>query len=199
MPSQRCVAKAKSTGVQCARFAIMGGTTCRVHGSGNKRSKLAAKRNVEEAAAKAAMVTLGLPVDGSATDLLLGEVRWATGHVQWLRGKVQELDPEALVWGTSKVVDKTGEVFATDTTSAAQASMWYELYDRERKHQAALLSLALKSGVDERRVRLAESQGEQVAAAIKAILADLGLTAEQQAAAPEVASRHLRLLAGGAA
>lgn len=196
MPSQRCAAKAKSTGVQCARFAIMGGTTCRVHGSGNKRSKLAAKRNVEEAAAKAAMVTLGLPVDGSATDLLLGEVRWATGHVQWLRGKVQELDPQMLVWGTTKVVVSED---GRDTTQAAAASMWYELYDRERKHQATLLALALKSGVDERRVRLAESQGEQVAAAIKAILADLGLTAEQQAAAPEVASRHLRLLAGGAA
>ena len=58
---------------------------------------------------------------------------------------------------------------------------------------------AIKAGVEERRVRLAESQGELVAGVIRAILSDLGLTVEQQALVGEVVPRHLRLLAGGAA
>ncbi len=46
-------------------------------------------------------------------------------------------------------------------------------------------------------MRLAEAQGEQVAAVIKAILGDLQLTAAQQERVGEVVPRRLRLLAGG--
>lgn len=213
MPSQRCAAKAKSTGKQCARFAIMGGTTCRVHGSGSAKAKAAAARRVEEDAARAAMVTLGLPVDVSPSDALLEEVRWTAGHVQWLRRQVQELEQSVIVsgpgskdaarchpltWGTTKQVDKqSSENPGTDTTESAGPSIWYELYDRERKHLVTVCTAALRAGVEERRVRLAEAQGEQVAGAIRAILADLGLSADQQAKVSEVVPRHLRLLAGG--
>lgn len=48
------------------------------------------------------------------------------------------------------------------------------------------------------RVQLAEAQGQQVAGAIRAILADLGLSADHQARVSEVVPRHLRLLASGA-
>lgn len=58
---------------------------------------------------------------------------------------------------------------------------------------------AIKAGVEERRGRLAEQHDELVAGAIRAILADLGLTPKQQVLASEVVPRHLRLLAGEAA
>lgn len=123
MPSQRCAAKAKSTGKQCARFAIKGGTTCRVHGSGSTKAKAAAARRVEEDSARAAMVTLGSP-----SDALLEEVRWTAGHVQWLRAKVQELRDEqagSLVWGVTRVLDKgSGEAPGVDTTESAGPSIW---------------------------------------------------------------------------
>ena len=205
--SQRCAAKAKSTGNQCARYAIAGGTTCRVHGSGSARAKAAAARRLEEEAAKAAVVTLGLSVDISPSDALLEEVRWTAGHVQWLRGRIQELEKGDLVWGktktSTKVTEKEFEGMTIEdveetTVESAALSLWYDLYERERKSLVIVCSAALKAGVEERRVQLAEAQGQQVAGAIRAILADLGLSSDQQARVSEIVPRHLRLLAGGA-
>ncbi len=56
------------------------------------------------------------------------------GHLAFLRGKVQELEEYALVWGSAKQEE------STEDTKIVEA-------------------VALKAGVEERRVRLAESQG----------------------------------------
>ncbi len=187
-----------------------GQRVCKVHGGMAGQNRRAAARRRAEAVAEKAVSTLGLQVDVSPTEALLEEVRWTAGHVQWLRARVQELGVEStdldgsgtrhgLVWGTQKVVDKqSGESPGTDTTEASGPSVWYELYARERQHLVTVCTAALKAGVEERRVRLAESQGEAVAGAIRAILAELGLNREQQARVSEVVPRQLRLLAGGA-
>ncbi len=209
-------------GEPCKNGPLPGQRVCRMHGGRSPQAKAAGERRVQEQAAAAAVATLGIPVDVSPTDALLEEVRWTAGHVQWLRRRVQELHEEpthqaftldgrpvgtanpsgrdALVWGTTKVVDKgSGEHPGTDTTQEARPSIWYDLYERERKHLVAVCQAAIKAGVEERRVRLAEQQGELVGNVIKAILADLGLTPEQQAQVSKVVPRHLRLFAGGAA
>lgn len=201
-PHARCNAHRKSDGEPCTQRPMHGQRVCKVHGGMAGQNRAAAARRIERAEAEAAVVTLGLPVDVSPSDALLEEVRWTAGHVQWLRAKVQELRDEqagTLVWGVTRVVDKqSSENPGTDTTESAGPSIWYELYDRERKHLVTVCTAALRAGVEERRVRLAEAQGEQVAGAIRAILADLGLTSDQQAMVSEVVPRHLRLLAGGA-
>lgn len=202
-PHARCNAHRKSDGEPCTQRPMHGQRVCKVHGGMAGQNRAAATRRLERAEAEAAVVTLGLPVDVSPSDALLEEVRWTAGHVQWLRTKVQELRDEqasTLVWGVTRVVDKqSGEAPGVDTTEESAPSIWYELYDRERKHLVTVCTAALRAGVEERRVRLAEAQGEQVAGAIRAILADLGLSADQQAKVSEVVPRHLRLLAGGAA
>ncbi|WP_235939394.1 hypothetical protein [Occultella kanbiaonis] len=148
------------------------------------------------------MVTFGLPVDIAPSEALLEEVRWTAGHVQWLRGRVQELDDDgthhSLVWGETKVTDKgSGVAPGTDTVESSAPSIWYILYAKERDHLVAVCAAALKAGVEERRVRLAEQQGELVATVIRRILDELQLTVEQAGRAPEIAARHLRLIAGG--
>lgn len=196
-----------------------GQKVCKMHGGMAGQNRAAAARRIEEEAARAAVVTLGLPVDISPSDALLEEVRWTAGHVQWLRAKVQQLeDPSmvraqegwgvddtaaprnahALTWGQTEYRDTTGgENAGTTTVEKAGPSIWYDLYERERKNLVTVCTAALKAGVEERRVQLAEAQGQQVAGAIRAILADLGLSAEQQARVSEVVPRRLRLLAGG--
>jgi hypothetical protein len=54
---------------------------------------------------------------------------------------------------------------------------------------------ALDAGVEERRVRIAEAQGELLAGVIKAILGDLGPNKKQQNEAPAIVRRHLLALA----
>ena len=202
--AQRCTAKAKSTGVQCARYAIEGASTCRVHGSGSRKAKDAAARRVAEAKAareaEKAVTTLGLSRDVSPSEALLEEVRWTAGHVDWLRDRVREVERDELVWGKTKwkqVDSADGPI--EETVETASTSVWYDLYERERKHLVTVCTAALRAGVEERRVRLAEAQGAQVAEVIRAILDDLSLTLEQQQKVATVVPARLRLLAGGAA
>ena len=201
--AQRCTAKAKSTGVQCARYAIEGASTCRVHGSGSRKAKAAAARRVEEAKAareaEKAVTTLGLSRDVSPSEALLEEVRWTAGHVDWLRDRVREVERDELVWGKTKVKDGFGPMGpSAETTEGATPSVWYALSEKERKHLVTVCTAALRAGVEERQVRLAEAQGAQVAEVIRAILDDLSLTLEQQQKVGTVVPARLRLLAGGA-
>ena len=210
-------------GHHCHNGPLPGQKVCGSHGGKTPRALAAAARRLQDEAARDAVVTYGLAVDVSPTDALLEEVRWTAGHVQWLRARVQELETAQIVWGTTKTEteaggksrltfggwgdddeDETGLVDigsmpASKVVQAAAPSIWLDLYDRERRHLVAVCTAAIKAGVEERRVRLAESQGELVAGVIRAILSDLGLTVEQQALVGEVVPRHLRLLAGGAA
>jgi len=145
-------------------------------------------------------------------------VRWTAGHVRWLRDRVQELEQSQLVWGTVRTEreadgevitfggveaddeDQTGLVDvgslpASKVIQAAGPAVWLDLYDRERKHLVGVCTAALRAGVEERRVRLAEQQGALVAQAIRAILADLHLSPEQEVRVGEIVPRHLRALA----
>lgn len=234
---EKCTAKSKQSGQRCKNYPSKGAKTCRFHGSGNARSKAAAARRVAEAKAKeqaeSAVVTLGLPVDISPTEALLDEVKWTAGHVRWLRGKVQELEthvthivPEGdedddkylsespnhakhgLTWGTSKIVDKrSGEAPGVDTTESAAPSVWYVLYERERAHLVAVCAAALRAGVEERRVRLAEKDGDLVAVVMRRVLdrmleamitAGMAATLGEvwQASVMQIVPHELRRLAG---
>lgn len=192
------------------------GEVCPTHGGMAPQVRAARARREQEAEAAKQVATLGLPMDISPTEALLQEVQWTAGHVQWLRTKVAELDEQALVWGTTRTETEVGGALrigldgddgVTSVDSApsnkviqtAAPSLWYDLYERERRHLVAVCSAALKAGVEERRVRLAESQGDLVATAIRRILDALALTPDQQALVGTVVPRELRLIAGGAA
>lgn len=208
-------------GKPCGNGPLPGLDVCRMHGGKSPRAVVAAQRRLQEQAAAAAAATYGLAVDVSPTDALLEEVRWTAGHVQWLRARVQELEKQQLVWGTTKTETETagglgltfggpeaddedqvglidvGSMPASKVIQAAGPSIWLDLYDRERRHLLAVCAAAIKAGVEERRVRLAEQQGELVAEAIRRILDALNLTPEQQTLVGTVVPAQLRLIAGG--
>ena len=201
--NQQCTATSKRSGERCKKWAIRGAKTCLAHGSGSKKARAAAARRVEEAkaaeAAERAVTTLGLSRDVSPSEALLEEVRWTAGHVDWLRDRVREVERDELVWGKTKwkqVDSADGPI--EETVETASTSVWYDLYEKERRHLVAVCTAALRAGVEERRVRLAEAQGAQVAEVIRAILDDLSLTLEQQQKVGTVVPARLRLLAGGA-
>lgn len=194
---RRCTARSTTTGERCRKWAMKGQRVCRNHGGAAPRSRAAAERRLAEQAARKILETYGRPVDGiSPTEALLEEVRWTAGHVAWLRERVQELEVEALTWGRVEEVDRTsGEFPGLDVTHAARPSVWLDLYQRERRHLLDVCKAAIAAGIEERRVRLAESQGALLAQVIQRILGDLHLTPEQQRLVPEVVPRHLRAVA----
>ena len=64
-------------------------------------------------------------------------------------------------------------------------AVYGEWIDRSAKHA----KLALDAGVEERKVRIAEQQGELIAQVIRSILGDLGLNKKQQTDAPAIVRR----------
>ncbi len=188
-----CGARARSTGNPCKRAPVPGATRCRLHGGASPQVARAIERKKTEQALLEAAKTYGLPVDVSPTEALLDEVKWTAGHVGWLRARVQELETSAVAWGTRSIVDRQGGEFpGVDTTDAAAPHVLIDLYQRERKHLVDVCAKALQAGIEERRVRLAESQGALIADVIRRILGDLDLTPEQSARVGEVVPRHLR-------
>jgi hypothetical protein len=198
---RRCQRRSKNRdGAQCGGVAMRGQDVCRFHGGASPQARAKAKERLTEEKARKAMATYGRKAETTATEALINEVQWTAGHVEWLRERVQEIEDSAvgtdgqhpLVWG--KVREKTGGQDWGQTEEAGP-NIWLRLYQDERDHLVKVCSAAIKAGIEERRVRLAEQQGQLVAQAIRAILDDLGLTVEQQAKVPEIVPRHLRALA----
>ncbi|MGW1744586.1 hypothetical protein ACWCRD_03000 [Streptomyces sp. NPDC002092] len=199
---RRCWGRAKRTGLQCELWPMDGQTVCQKHGGKAPQSLRAAARRITEEKAAALVATYGLKIETTATDALLDEVKWTAGHVQWLRERVQEIESEAvgdgtdrehpLVWGITR--EKSGGE-DRGTTEEAAPNVWLRLYQQERAHLVKVCEAAIRAGIEERRVRLAESQGALVAEVIRKILGDLQLTPDQQALVSQVVPRHLRALA----
>lgn len=197
----RCWARAKGTGEQCQQPAASGQNVCRYHGANAKHSLAKGKERVAEQKAAALVATYGLKITTTATEALLDEVQWTAGHVAWLRERVQEIEGAALVEGTDRehplVWGVTKEKSGGEdrgTTEEAAPNIWLKLYQQERTHLVRVCAEAIKAGIEERRIQLAEQQGALVAQAIRKILGDLQLTPEQQALVPQVVPRHLRAL-----
>jgi hypothetical protein len=199
--ADRCTANSKRTGKRCGKSRCVGLDKCAAHCGLSKaeRDRIAAEQQAHKA-----VITYGLKIETTATEALLDEVQWTAGHVAWLRERVREIEATAvtgdgegdrndLVWGTTKV--KTG---GDDhgTTEEAAPNIWLKLYQTERTHLVKVCSEAIRAGIEERRVKLAEAQGAILVQVIRAILTDLDLNAGQQAKVTEVVPRHLRAVAG---
>jgi len=190
-----CGAKAKSTGQHCMRPVANGNLRCRHHGGATKQAKAGASRRKGEAIAAKAMETYGLPVEVSPVDGLLQEVCRTAGHIAWLEQRIRALDESEIAWGRTEQVEKAATEFpGIDTTSSAVPHALLKLYREERGHFVNACKTAIAAGIDERRVRLAESQGQLMVDVIRGILGDMNLSVDQQARVPDVVPRWLRLV-----
>lgn len=170
-----------------------------MHGGKAPQVKAAADKRIEAQEVARDMVTLGLPVDIDPTEALLQEVRRTAGHVAWLAERVQALDEDDLTWGRVQHDEGIGPEGPIDkTTHKAGGHAVYQLYLTEREHLAKVSALAIKAGVDQRRIELAEAQALQVAGLIRRVLAGIHLTPAQQEAAHAVVVTELRALDQGA-
>lgn len=199
---RRCWSRSKrAEGEQCGAPAMVGQNVCRHHGGSAPQALKAAAERVAEEKARQLVATYGRKIETTATEALLDEVQWTAGHVAWLRERVQEIESDAvvatsdsehpLIWGVTR--EKAGGE-DHGITSEAAPNVWLKLYQQERTHLVKVCEAAIRAGIEERRVRLAEEQGALVAQVIRLILADLDLSAAQRLRVPEIVPRHLRAL-----
>lgn len=158
--------------------------------------KKAAAERTERAEARRIVHTYGLPVETTPEQAILDEVHRTAGHIAWLAQRIRELDAQDLIWGKTKV--KTGGD-DRGTTEEAGVHVWVKLYQTERAHLAKVSAEAIRVGIEERQVKLAEQQGGLLVDLIKGILADLKLSPEQKALIPIVVPQRIRALQAGAA
>lgn len=183
--------KSDGSGEPCGNWPMHGQTVCHAHGGRARQNRKAAADRMAEQEVRDLAVTYGLPVETTPEQAILDEVQRTAGHVQWLEQQVRSMTKGELVWGMTK--SKEGGDDA-GTTEEAVPPVLLRLYQEERKHLVTVCAAAMRAGIEERRVKLAEQQGALVAQVIRAVLADLDLTSEQQARVPEVVPQHLRLL-----
>jgi hypothetical protein len=150
---------------------------------------------------------LGIPVEADPGEALLGELWETAGNVAFYRELVQQLsthpEPDMFIsddsengghWQRGKpgVYGPTYHVSGIPT-GEAKPHVLVQLYAHERRHLVDVASVALRAGVEDRRVRIAERDGELIARALRGILSDLGVADRPDAG--KVVRRHLELVA----
>lgn len=196
--SQKCTAMSKQTGEQCKQWAVPGLTKCRFHGGAPRHARAAGQRRIAEAKAAAEVARLGARKDVHPAEALLDLVHWTAGEVDYWRARVVQLEDDALTWGRTQHREGTGPEGPVDVrTDEAKPHVAYTMLERASDRLAQYAAAALKAGVDQRRVELAERQGSLVAVAVRAILDRLDLTPEQVELVPVIVPEELRRLTDG--
>lgn len=193
-PHSGCAAHNRS-GNPCGRRPMKGQRVCPMHGGKATRARNngIAKHALQVERARAGMAMT--KVDIHPVIALLDAVQWTAGEVDYWRARVQQLDDEQLTWSTTTHREGVGPLGVVDErTHEATRHVAYTQYVEAQERLVRFSTAALKAGVEERRVRLAEAQGEAVAGVLRAVLDELDLTDEQKAVAARVIPERLRAL-----
>lgn len=198
-PLATCGAKARS-GKPCKQQAgwgtdHLGFANCKLHGG-------LSPTGIKHAAGLQAR-HLAVEVDMEPHDALLWCVRVAAGEVVFFTRKISELEETALVVESERVeTDEGGEwglKTKTVTSTDARLHIWVEGRAHAVDRLAKYAKMAVDAGVEERRVRIAETLSSELSDLLAAVFAAMGATPEQLQLARPIVHRHLLVLEGGAA
>ncbi len=180
-----CYAK-KKDGTHCMlpagnRTAHPGYGKCSFHGGNTPTlSKAAAYHAGADVIDRMTMsYGYGQPIDITPQDALLQEVQRSAGHVFFLQDRIS-------MW---ELTDEDGQLRAQPTE---EQEWWMDKYLEERQHLAKVAKMAVDAGVAERRVQLAEQQGQILVAVLNQVFDQIGLTVEQRKKIPVIVPRVIR-------
>lgn len=176
---------------------------CRRHGGSSPQAELGGQ--VILARREAAVMGTPLPVEPH--EAILECIRIAAGEVAYASERISELAPDEAVgpvtitntrprkgeYGMEEHGDEVTEV----KLEAPALHVWITVRHHAMDRLVTYSKVAIAAGIEERRVKLAESQGALIATAVRNILAALGVADDPRA--PEVVRRELTVIAGGQA
>lgn len=200
-----CRAHSARTGAMCKAYPVPGGTVCETHGGVQQRNSRAVQEIYRQQRMEHAREMLGLvDYDLTPEEALLQTVRESAANVAFYRARVQEIVGEAdlddpthpLIWGvTQNVSTGASATPGDDETSAAGANVWLTLYKEERELLLKASAAAVRAGIAERKIQLAEMGAEIIVGRIRQIINALNLSPEQMRQADVVIPRQIVMLA----
>lgn len=135
---------------------------CKWHGGASESHD----NKVNELLAKAACEQYGVPVEIDPQEALLEELFRTQGHVVWLRERVGELETERMHGAVGGAAGGIPE---------RKPHIWIVMYKDERVHLTRVAKACVDAGIEERRVRIAEEQGQMLAKVVQGILIGLNI------------------------
>jgi hypothetical protein len=148
---------------------------CAQHGGNSKRENARGAWVLAHEMARALNVT--------PWEALLGEVRRTAGTVAWLDRKVAEAPDDDALLSTAPPDPEAG--------TPGGYRRWVDMRLEERRHLARVSKMAVDAGVAQQLVAQFALQGETVARVLTAVLAQLGLSLDQEEHADELLRREL--------
>jgi hypothetical protein len=155
-------------------------------------------------------VVMGMALDVDPHDALRTIVKIAAGEVAYSTHKIQQLEADQATFMEETVKTrplsegKDGEssfmtVEERTVKNTAQVNIWIEVRWKAMNNLAKYSEIAIKCGIAEREVKLAESVGYQLAQQLQTVLEGLQLTPEQESKAPALVRTALTNLGKSAA
>jgi hypothetical protein len=193
---QQCKATSKGTGNRCGRKAIAGGTTCEYHGGSAPQVRAKAAERVLEAEVRREIGRQGWepvtdPVAAYADNA--GEV---LAFKDRLRERVETLDDWTLriaAFGASDDEAEGKQLMAMGEQVRAYVAAYERALDRAERTLARMISLGLDAKAIELRAEMfRQAAGERLRDVVLGVLAEIGLSDEQQARVPAVMAKHFR-------
>lgn len=127
----------------------------------------------------------GQMVDTDPHAALLHEINRTASVVEWLHNKMLEFREQGMT--DSDIMQQR------TLQDGYKPSVWMNLFQTERDHLVKTCVAAIKAGVAEKKVQIAERQGQLIASMMFAFIHDreLGLDTEQVVRAPAIIRKHL--------
>lgn len=197
-----CGAKTRAGG-QCQRGAGWGTGhsgvgRCKLHGGSTPNHELAGAVML----ARREAFVMGRPLDVEPHEALLECIRIAAGEVQYASEQIARLEESEAVGPTVTTRPLKHEKGAESSVDrvyeegAPAVHIWIEVRHRAMDRLVNYSKIALAAGIEERRVKIAEQQGQLLVQVIRGVLADLGVANHPEA--PAAVRRHLTLVSGQA-
>jgi hypothetical protein len=166
--------------------------TCKLH-AGN--TPAAVLKGMVELARREQQV-MGMPLSIEPQDAILECIRIAAGEVAYASERISELEASDAVGPVTTRLDRSGPEGAGEEVREGPPALhvWIQVRRQAMDRLVNYSFAALKAGIEERRVRIAEQQGMLLAQAIQGILRELGVSERPEVAG--VVRKHLTLVAG---
>lgn len=184
-PDKLCQGKANG---QCQNHALIGQRVCRFHGGDAFESKVVQ-----------VMARFGDKMDIGPGEALLDLVQHKAAEVYYWRARVMEMEDligdAVLGLQTTKEVDKPGTLTSMGGVEVTQEVVEHIAYRTMRQAErdlAVYCTAAMRAGVEERAVRVAEALGMQMLGALEQFVEAIDLTPAQMAQAHVIIPGILR-------